>query len=172
MNSFVLLFRGINVGGNNLLPMKTLVTLLENNEYQEVTSYIQSGNVVLKSPHNSVNLIKELISKHFNFSPEILMIDNITFSTIVSQNPYTMYEGKFVHMYFCINEIALNTEKITQLLSPTEEYVVKGNVFYLHAPKGIGRSKLVANIEKCLNQVSTGRNLNTVNKINAMLHSI
>jgi len=84
-------------------------------------------------------------------------------------NPYKNFEGKFVHFYFCEKEITLDQDKLDKYIVVSEEYQVKDNVFYLHAPEGIGRSKLVANIESCLGQSSTGRNLNTINKINTML---
>jgi uncharacterized protein (DUF1697 family) len=43
MKTYVALFRGINVGGNNMLPMKALTVLLERNGCEEVRTYIQSG---------------------------------------------------------------------------------------------------------------------------------
>jgi len=61
MKTYVLLFRGINVGGRNILPMKELVELLEKYEYEQVRTYIQSGNVVLKGvnrPGKNISLRK------------------------------------------------------------------------------------------------------------------
>jgi uncharacterized protein (DUF1697 family) len=49
-----------------------------------------------------------------------------------------------------------------------ERFELKGNVFYLHAPDGIGRSKLAANAERLLGVAMTGRNWRTVSKIMAM----
>ena len=49
MNSNIALFRGINVGGNHLLPMKELKVVLEKNGCTDVQTYIQSGNVILRS---------------------------------------------------------------------------------------------------------------------------
>jgi uncharacterized protein (DUF1697 family) len=60
-------------------------------------------------------------------------------------------------------------DNVDKWLSSTETYYVENNVFYLHAQEGIGRSKVVANIESCLGQPATGRNLNTVNKITTMI---
>lgn len=51
----------------------------------------------------------------------------------------------------------------------SEQYQLKDKVFYLHAPDGIGRSRLVANIESCLGVPETGRSLNTINKLAVML---
>ena len=46
MNTYILLFRGINVGGKNTIKMKELVSLLEDLGLFQVQTYIQSGNVV------------------------------------------------------------------------------------------------------------------------------
>ncbi len=169
MHKFIVLFRGINVGGNNLLPMKELVPLLKQNGYESVSSYIQSGNIVLKSPNNPAEQVQSLVSESFGFSPVLLTLVEPAFSTSVLNNPYKEFEGKFVHFYFCESDINLDMDKLNKYITSSEEYTVKGNVFYLHAPEGIGRSKLVANIESCLGQSATGRNLNTVNKISSML---
>lgn len=49
MNPYIALLRGINVGGNNKLPMRDLVSLLEGLGLQNVKTYIQSGNIVVQS---------------------------------------------------------------------------------------------------------------------------
>ncbi len=169
MQKFIVLFRGINVGGNNLLPMKQFVPLLEKNNFESVSSYIQSGNIILKSPENPAVQIQSIVSKNFGFSPELFTLDEPAFLTAVLNNPYKDIEGKFVHFYFCKSTIDLVHDKLNRYIEDTEEYTVKENVFYLHAPKGIGRSKLVKNIESCLGQSTTGRNLNTINKVNSIL---
>jgi uncharacterized protein (DUF1697 family) len=51
------------------------------------------------------------------------------------------------------------------LRAPTERFQLLGNVFYLHAPDGIGRSKLAANVEKRLGVATTARNFRTVDKV-------
>ncbi len=53
--------------------------------------------------------------------------------------------------------------------SPTESYKLTDRVFYLHAPDGVGRSKLAANAEKHLGVVTTARNYRTVNKLLEMV---
>ncbi|MBA6354187.1 DUF1697 domain-containing protein [Colwellia sp. BRX8-4] len=169
MQKFIVLFRGINVGGNNILPMKELVPLLEQSGYESVSSYIQSGNIVLKSPKNPTEQVQSIISKNFGFAPAVFSLEESVFSTSALNNPYKEFEGKFVHFYFCKNNINLVQDKLNKYISSSEEYTVKGNVLYLYAPQGIGRSKLVANVESCLGQSATGRNLNTINKISTML---
>jgi uncharacterized protein (DUF1697 family) len=79
--------------------------------------------------------------------------------------PYQGFEGKFVHFYFCKEAPKIDKTKLLALTTETECYELIDNVFYLHAPDGIGRSKLVANIESCLGVPATGRNLNTIKKL-------
>ena len=80
MKTYIALFRGINVGGNNMLPMKALKALLEKNGCQEVRTYIQSGNVILSSSiSDAAKLAKQLsaaVSKSHgsgNFSGGIIV---------------------------------------------------------------------------------------------------
>lgn len=149
--------------------MKEFVPLLKQNKYESVSSYIQSGNIVLKSLEDPTDQLQSIVSKNFGFSPEVFILDEPAFSTSAFKNPYKGYEGKFVHLYFCKNNINVVHDKLNKYIAESEEYTVIGNIFYLHAPKGIGRSKLVANIESCIGQRATGRNLNTVKKISNML---
>ncbi len=169
MKTFLILFRGINVGGNNRIPMKELVPLLEQSQCEDVFSYIQSGNIILNSQKNPYGLVNSIVSRHYEFSPDIFVFGASEFLTIASNNPYKEFEGKYVHFYICKNSISLNLSKIDKYIADSEDYTVKDNVFYLSAPNGIGRSKLVSNIESCLAQRATGRNLNTVNKITSIL---
>lgn len=172
MEKFVVLFKGVNVGGKNILPMKELVCLLKEHEFESVSSYIQSGNIVLKYPDNPSEKIRNIVAKYFNILPSVFTLNESVFLSAVAKNPYKEFEGKFVHFYFCENDIELNHVKVEKFISESEEYTVKGSVFYLHAPQGIGRSKLVANIESCLDQNATGRNLNTMTKISSMLKDV
>ncbi len=169
MNAYIILLRGVNVGGKNLLPMKELKSLLEDASFDNVKTYIQSGNIVLKSAKNPEKIIGELIQNNFSFTPEVMVLSESEFHTSVSNNPYPEYEGKFVHFYFCKRKPKINLAKIETSISETERYQLIGNTFYLHAPDGIARSKLVVGIEKHLGAPATGRNLNTVNKLKEIL---
>jgi len=170
METYVALFRGINVGGNNILPMKELKVILEEHSCHNPKTYIQSGNVVFDSekPPENINL---LIEENFGFKPEILILSKKEFLELVSGNPFSSTIGKQIHFYFCKDSPKANAGRLDELKSETECWSINGKVLYLYAPDGIGRSKLAANIEKCLGVVGTGRNLNTVNKLIEMLES-
>lgn len=118
-----------------------------------------------------------MINSNFGFQPKVLTLSKKEFISAVSNNPYQedkehkKYEGKFVHFYFCKDLPKINAEKLEAVISKTETYKLKDKVFYIHAPDGIARSKLIVNIEKCLGVSATGRNLNTINKLNGMLQN-
>jgi uncharacterized protein (DUF1697 family) len=169
MNTYVILFRGINVGGNNILPMKDLKLLLEERGFQNVRTYIQSGNVVLNHEETPGSGVASAIEAKFSFKPHLLVLEKSDFEASVKNNPYAPTEGKMAHLYFCSKPPEPNFERLISLRAPSEKYELKGNVFYLYAPDGIGRSKLAANVESCMRVPTTARNLNTVNKIAQML---
>ncbi len=172
MNTYVALLRGVNVGGKNLIPMKALRFSLETNGFRNVSTYIQSGNIVLQSKQDPEAELGAIIESEFGFAPKILVLTRTEFEQTVRSNPFDNYEGKLVHFYYCQDEPKLDQSKLQKLISETESYKVAGQVFYLYAPDGIGRSKLVANIDTCLGVSVTGRNLNTVNKLLEMVRSL
>jgi len=172
MKTYIVLFRGVNVGGNNLLSMEELSAFLEECGFQNVKTYIQSGNVVLEAKSISSNKLGTLIAGKFGFKPEVLVLDKSEFDSSIKHNPFHTTEGKFVHFYFCSKDPKLNSEKTENYLANSEEYKLKNKVFYLFAPKGIGRSKLVANIDSCLGVSATGRNLNTIKRLKEMVEMV
>ncbi len=169
MKTYILLLRGINVGGKNILPMKELVVLLEKSGFDNVKTYIQSGNVVLQSKKKPSTEIETLISKQFGFKPKILALEKSDFDLSIKNNPYHPEEGKTAHFMFCSKTPKLNVEKLKQLATKSEQFQLIDKVFYLYAPDGIGRSKLAASVESCLGVPTTGRNLNTMNKLKQMV---
>jgi len=169
MTTYIILLRAINVGAKNRLPMKELVPLLAASGFDNIKTILQTGNIVLDSEQPPLEKIKQLINDKFGFTPATLCLNSSEFSAVVEASPYAQFEGKFVHFYFCMQPPMLNTTKLDSLIKPSESYQLIGDVFYLHAPEGIGRSKLVAGVEKCLGIAATGRNSNTVNKINRLM---
>ncbi|RZV39090.1 MAG: DUF1697 domain-containing protein [Chromatiales bacterium] len=172
MNRYVLLLRGINVGGHNKLPMKDLREILEALGCESVKTYIQSGNVVLSAktaPDESA--ISADIEKQFGFSPRVLAIPGEHFEAVADANPYKDedLDGKFLHVLYLAGPASADMDGLNSRKGPGEEFTLTDDAFYLKAPDGIGRSKLANDVEKLLGVEGTGRNLNTVRKLVAML---
>jgi len=175
MKTYIALFRGINIGGNNIISMKSLATILENLDLQNVKTYIQSGNVVFQSRgKNSSRLSSKIsaeIKKSQGFEPKVLLLELEEMGKAVESNPFPEAElrPETLHVIF-LASVPVNPDlkKLESLKIKSERFELKGKVFYLHAPDGVGRSKLAANVERLLGVSMTGRNWRTVCKIMAM----
>jgi uncharacterized protein (DUF1697 family) len=175
MQRWIALFRGINVGGNNILPMKELIRHLEALKLQNVRTYIQSGNVVFDTEEKSVSsLTKKItgrIEKKHGFGPQVLLISREELQSAIQANPFpqAVSDPKSLHFLFLEKPAAkANIQALDLAKSRTESYVLKGCLFFLHAPEGIGRSKLATTAEKHLGVAATARNYRTVEKIAEM----
>ena len=172
MKTWIALLRGINVGGHNRLPMKSLSQILEAAGCEHVKTYIQSGNVVFRAEIKSAarfgEEIGQAIEKEHGFSPAILLIPADELERAIASNPYpeATSEPKTLHLSFLEHEPEEGRISAAKtLLAKTESFTVKGNLLYLHAPEGIGRSKFAAGIERVLQVKMTGRNWRTVTKL-------
>ena len=172
MTQFVVLLRGINVGGHNKLPMKDLREILEALGYESVQTYIQSGNVVVSAAAQpDAAGISAAIEKRCGFTPGVLVIAAKQFRTIADANPYEdqVVEPRHLHISFLSRPATPDMEALNARKSATEKFTLTDHAFYLLAPDGIGRSKLAADVERLLGVEATGRNLNTVRKLLGML---
>lgn len=172
MNIYVALIRGINVGGKNSLPMKELVVLIEDLGAKNVRTYIQSGNAVFQSEKmDSLQISKRLaaeIKKRHGFEPHILLLGLDALNQAILMNPFPKAEADpaSLHLGFLTSiHRTPNMGKLDQLKKESESFHLRDDVFYLHAPEGVGRSKLAANAEKLLGVPMTDRNWKTVCKI-------
>jgi uncharacterized protein (DUF1697 family) len=172
METYIALFRGINVGGNNVLSMKELVARLESIGAQNVKTYIQSGNAVFQSQETNAlllsNKISAAIKKSHGFEPQVFLLKLEDMEKVVDANPFPEAESepKTLYVHF-LASMPKNPDFaiLESIKSERERYVRKDGVLYLHAPDGIGRSKLAANVEKLLGVPVTSRNWRTVRKI-------
>jgi len=164
MNTYLALFRGINVGGHNRIPMKELREIIEACGYRDVETYIQSGNVLFSSaPTKAKEFPGEVaaaLQKHCGLEPEIFVLGTQELDQAIEANPFRGVEPSSLHFYFLSDDP--QEFDLSGVISPSEQFELMGKVFYLHAPDGIGRSKLVARLEKLLGVLATGRNGKTL----------
>ena len=172
MRIWIAFFRGINVGGHHILPMKELESVLEKLGCGVVTTYIQSGNVIFSHKESSATKLEAAISQavqaKFGFEPRVLVLTRKQLNLAQSNNPFSARESepKTLHLFFLSNDaVDADWETLEALKATTEQILLIDRVFYLHAPDGIGRSKLAARVEKCLGVPATGRNWRTVEKV-------
>lgn len=176
MLTYVSLLRGINVGGNKKIKMADLRALYRELGFEDVESLLQSGNVVFKSHLTDVNTIarqiEESIELSYGFHSDLFVLTADAFISAYHANPFdneAEYDPKKVLITF-LSQLP-SEEDIALLLEEhqgPETIKIIDSIAYIYFPEGMGRSKL--NPATMFKNISaTGRNLNTMTKLLAML---
>lgn len=88
---YIVLLRGVNISGKNKVSMSKLKQLLEENNYQNVSTYLNSGNIIIESNINNKELIVENISKiiesNFNIKIPIYIMTVPELEDILNNSP-------------------------------------------------------------------------------------
>lgn len=177
MDQYVALLRGINVSGQKKIKMTDLKLLFENQGYSDVTTYIQSGNVIFKKQPSSITELKKnienAIHNQYGFEVAVLVINAQSLSGILDANPFKkdLATGRVdpKKMYFTLlhkEPDNVSIDEISKQDYQPEKFVISEKVVYFFAANGYGNTKLNNNFfEKKLKVTATTRNLNTLNKL-------
>ncbi len=163
----VALLRGINVGGNNKLPMVTLAAIFEAAGCTEVRTYIQSGNVVYRPPGPAVaDAVEAAISRTLGLQIPVVTRTSAELAAAVAANPFLAGGADPGHCYLGFLARAPEPARVQALdpeRSPGDRFLLRGRDLYLHLPHGSARSKLTnAYFDRALATVTTVRNWRTV----------
>lgn len=174
MTKYLALLRGINVSGHNMIKMDALKKMLDSMGFQNVETYIQSGNVFLESEEeNAASIgfkIKQEISKVFGYDVPVIMISKSNLELCFKNNPFLKEKDcdiKKLYVAYISKELtaeAINDLKISNI--KPDEAVIDSNRIYIKYAIGAGKTNLDQKyIEKKLNVVATIRNWHTVTKL-------
>lgn len=182
--AWILLLRGVNVGGRHSLPMRELVEILESLGLEDVRTYIQSGNAVFRAPRGvsasqadeiAAALAEEVaaaIRARRGFRPRALVLGAERLERAAAASPFQAEsdaDDRSVHVSFLVaTPETPDLDGLSAIRAPSERFHLDGDVFYLHAPEGIGRSKLATRAERLLGVEATARNWRTVRKLQEM----
>ena len=173
MQHWVALLRGINVGGHNKVPMTELRQLCAGLGWAGVQIYIASGNLVFAAVGTADVLaanLRRAIAAAMGVDVAILVLPEADVRAALTQCPFDPEAGSHVHGFFLWAEPWVDQVALAQFRAPSETLIVRGRVAWLHAPDGIGRSKLAEKFDKVVTGTQmTGRNLNTLRKLVEML---
>ena len=154
MSTYVALLRGINVGGNNRLPMAELRSALADAGLPGSRTYIASGNVVLDTepvdPDVLADRIQGVISSRFGLSIDTVVLEADGLAAVVAANPYADEpDHRRVHAIFQRSEPdAGSRARIAELVASVrakgsrDDVTIDGRTLYLHTPDGFGTSDL------------------------------
>jgi uncharacterized protein (DUF1697 family) len=171
---YIALLRGINVAGKNKIKMADLKKLFESIGFNNVTTYIQSGNVIFESSMNEKELpstISKAIADSFTLIVPVQVRKSELLGSIVENCPFPQHdlveEGTRVLVTF-LEQVPSQEkwEELEQFIKTPERLILKGQELYLHCPNGYGKTKLNNNfIEKKLAVSATTRNIKSVIKL-------
>lgn len=167
---YVVLVRGINVGSNRTLPMATLRSLCEAAGCTNVTTYIQSGNVVLDADRSQADLgqqLESLIEGEVGFRPAVVVRRSSDLVTALDRYPFEDAAPEHRHVGFLAGPTGPEARLPDTAAFLPERYAVDGAHLYLHLPLGVGRSPLLKkhDFERLLGVPITLRNWRTVTRL-------
>lgn len=174
MTTYISILRGINVSGKKLIKMDVLRELYERLGFQNIITYVQSGNVIFTSknsnPHELELKISRKIENDFGFNVPIIVLTIDQLTRIIEQNPFSKDLDKdpaFLHVTFLASQPEPYDLKIIEGKKQNEEEILISNeVVYLYCPNGYGRTKLTNTfLETKLKIGATTRNWKTTNEL-------
>lgn len=177
MKTHLALLRGINVSGHNMIKMDALKKMLEDIGFQNVQTYIQSGNVFVDTEEENAAAvgfqIKQEIFKTFGHEVPVVVIGKEDLEACFVNNPYFKEQGldvKKLYVAFISKELgaaALNDLKMSQV--KPDEASIDASRIYIKYEVGAGKTRFDQKyIEKKLNVTATIRNWNTVSNLLSM----
>jgi uncharacterized protein (DUF1697 family) len=174
MTTHLALLRGINVSGHNMIKMDALKTTLEDIGFQNVQTYIQSGNVFVDTDEENAAAvgfkIKQEIFKVFGHEVPVVVINKDDLKACFENNPFLNekeVDTKKLYVAFVSVELrpeSINDLKISQF--KPDEARIDGNKIFIKYAVGAGKTRFDQKyIEKKLNVTATIRNWNTVSQL-------
>lgn len=180
MPGYVAFLRGINVGGGRIIKMEALREMLTDMGFKNVSTYIQSGNVVFdSSKKNGDKLAVEIekqIEKTFGHDVPTMVRSAAEMDAIITHNPFGAPEKGVTNLYVCLlSEIPGKKQQkaLKALESEIDQFHINDRELYWFTNKSVGTSALPGNfVEKKLGVFATNRNWNTMEKMLAMAKAI
>ncbi len=177
-HTYIALLRGINVGGNNIVKMVDLKTCLESMGITEVTTYIQSGNVVFQSDEANTEILEkrmeEKLSKRFGFKILVVLVTSKQLEEVIKNAPKGFGSKPDVYKY----DVLFLKEPLTALVALKDivlkegvdtAYAGKDVLYFSRLTEKLTQSRLSRIVGLPIYQNLTIRNWNTATKLLALI---
>lgn len=168
------MLRGVNLGPHKRVKMDALRKLYESLGFSDPQTYVQSGNVLFKTPERSLSsLVKRIeagIEKTFGFHSDVILRTTAEMQSVIKRNPFAsrpgIEPGKLLVTFLAGDPTPEARAKIAEIKTDPEELRLDGRELYIYYPNGQGQSKLTqATLDKIMKISGTGRNWNSVTKM-------
>jgi uncharacterized protein (DUF1697 family) len=175
MTVIISMLRAVNLGPRNRIKMEALRALYESLELEQPQTYVQSGNVAFKArERNLVRLASKIesgIERSFGFHSDVILRTCSELRSVVARNPFAARDGidpSKLLVHFLVRDSGPEArDAVLKINADPEELRIDGRELYIYYPNGMARPKLsLALVEKTLKVPGTGRNWNSVSKLN------
>ena len=169
----VALLRGVNVGGHKPLPMAELRSALTNAGVADVSTYIQSGNVIYTGLPGDAPLIQQTINERFGVDTPVITRSGAALSRTLRAHPWPAGSGteKLHHIMFLADAAPADAEQLlSERVAECERIAVVDQEVHVYYANGSARSRFdVGWVDRQLGTVATARNLRTCRKLDQLL---
>lgn len=181
MNIYIAILRAINVSGKNKINIAELKKMFEDMNFKNVTTYIQSGNVVFESKKTDYKKLEKLIEtkilERFTLQIPVIVRDKNELTSIIKSNPFLKRKNIDVtklHATLLANEPEqTNIGKLKNVHYEPDEFILSGREIYVYCPNGYGTTKINNNFfENKLKVTATTRNWKTMNELLSIAENI
>jgi uncharacterized protein (DUF1697 family) len=174
VNRYVALLRGINVGGNNMIPMAALKACFEAERLRDVATYIQSGNVLFSAPSTDstalTTTIERALNKTFGFPVPVVVRSDEQMTAVVKQSPkgFGTRPTEYRYDVFFLKE-PLTVDEAMKGMATTpgvdRVWPGKGVVYFSRLVRRAVESQMSRIVGKPIYRSMTIRNWNTTRKL-------
>lgn len=176
MPRFVAMLRGVNVGGSGRMAMADLRACVEAMGHDDVTTHIQTGNVLFRTSTRSAGKLATAMEKaveaDLGFRTPVMIRTAAQLTAALDEDPFPDADPKNLHIAFLREKPTAAKAKALSAPDGPDELAVVGREVHLHYPDGMGRSKLTgALIEKRLGVPATARRRSVVEKLRDLLEA-
>lgn len=180
LNLFVALLRGVNVGGNNMISMRALKESFERMGFAEVSTYINSGNVIFKSKDDDARKleikIERMLAKEYQLNSKVVIRSFSEMEELVKSLPRSWSGDSSWRYNVIFLRHTIDSEEIMIELpakSDIEEVVYRpGVLFWSALVSAINRTKMVKISTRKMYQDTTISNLNTTKKLYELMKKV
>lgn len=175
MNQYIAILRGINVGGNRKIKMADLKELFTGLGFTEISTYIQSGNVLFSSAKAEDTMalgdkLEQAIAKTFGFDVPVIVRTVEELQQAVAANPfYASPDADIERLHLTFLKTTPEADKldaINEINHSPDKFAIIGNHAFVYCSGRYSESKLTnAFFEKKLKVPATTRNWKTVLKL-------
>jgi len=172
MKTYIALLRGINVSGHKIIKMEQLRSVLAALNFQNVTTYIQSGNILFQSFISDTaeieNQIADCIASHFGFQVPVVVVALEDLEKVFLNNPFPNLVDPVQPYVAFLSEVPTqdSIENLMKVDFKGDTFIAREKALYLHYANSVANTKLTnVVIENKLKVKATSRNWKTVQNL-------